>query len=98
MPGSAVILSLFQTRFKLINFNNTGVNKLSKALFQFCIVGIMLNSCSLLFQKYLKQFKTLTQAKLDNNVLGNIKQSFNLKMQIVFRCALNFPRVSIILL
>ena len=41
-----------------------------------------------LFQKYLKQLKTLTQIKLYNNVLGVITQSFNRN---------NFPRVPIIL-
>ena len=34
---------------------------------------------SCLFQKYLKQLKTLTQIKLDNKILGAITQSFNWK-------------------
>ena len=38
---------------------------------------LMLKSQSCSFQKYLEQLKTLTQLKLDNNILGVITQNSN---------------------
>ena len=44
---------------------------------------------SCLFQKYLKQMKTLTQIKLDDRILGVNTQSFNWKYRLFFYiCAL----------
>ena len=46
---------------------------------------------SCLFQKYLKQLKTLTELKVDNTILGVITQRFNWKHQLSFDIPIFLP-------
>ena len=43
-------------------------------------------------QKYLRHMKIITQLKLDNNLRCNYTK-FQLQIVIIFRLAVNFPRV-----
>ena len=60
----------------------------------FLTIGIMLNSTSL-FQKDRRQLKALNPPKLNNNILGVIKQSCNKNTEFLWVCA-NFPKIILI--